>query len=123
MKSNQILLLATLLLCTQFCLAQIEIKEEKIDRIKINSESKLQPYFVLKVDDRTLEIGRGLLSNVKLEDINAEWISSVEVWKDQQAIDLYGLKALDGVVIISFKDFNILSKELQDMFNKTKKIE
>jgi hypothetical protein len=78
-------------------------------------------HYVLKVDDKSLDIGTGQLGKVKLSDLNNEWIESIEIIKGEKAIGKYGESRKDGVVIINFKDFNALSKELQTLLINSKR--
>ncbi|QHL86165.1 hypothetical protein GU926_01360 [Nibribacter ruber] len=57
------------------------------------------PYCVMK-------IGRDAhaFNHKDVDKINKQWISSVEVYKDAKALELYGEKAKDGVVIINIKE-------------------
>jgi len=121
MKALKIFVLASLLISVQFCLAQNQVKEESADTLKELPSSKIQPIYVIKVDGKTLDIGRGLFGKIKLDDIETEWISSVQVIKDEMAIEKFGIRGQYGVVVIQFKDFNLLSKELQQMFNEVSK--
>ena len=82
-----------------------------------------EPRIVLKVDDKTLKIDQSKPTGEILNDIKPNWISTIEVWKDQKAIELYGEEAKGGVIVITFKDLTGLSKELQDRFNEIKKVE
>jgi hypothetical protein len=73
------------------------------------------------VDDQTLDIGRGRLGKVKVDSILPEWISTMQVFKGDNAIAKYGEKGKDGVIIITIKDMALLPKEIQDAFKAAKK--
>ena len=123
MKTKQILLLVALMIGFQWCVGQNESKAEKSAKLRGDIVSQSEPYLVLKVDNKTLKIGKGKMASEKLNEIKADWVSTVEVWKDQKAVDLYGEDAKGGVIAITFKDINVLSKEFQDLFNDLKKVE
>jgi hypothetical protein len=129
MKTKQIFLLVALMTCFQWSNGQNESKEETLIKdVTLNKPGKpivtvTQPCMVLKVDDKTLKVDKGPFAKITLNEINPNWISSINVRKDHQAIEEFGEEAKGGVIVITFKDFNTLSKELQDAFNEIKKVE
>ncbi len=117
MKANQVFLLVIGLLGFQFCWAQSDSTDVKLPLLA----SIPRLHYVLKVDGKSLDIGTGQLGKVKLSEINNEWVSAIEIIKGEKAIEKYGESRKDGVVIIKFKDFNDLPKELQTLFINGKK--
>ena len=100
---------------------QNETNKENDPEVIVKSPDGSNPYYVLKVEGKTLEIGKGLLGKIKLDDINPDWISSIQVLKGDQAIKKYGEKSTDGVVEITFKELKILSNEIQNLFKEVNK--
>lgn len=70
------------------------------------------PMFVINAGDKTLQIPPAMESthsfsldiNKYMRDIEPNWIQSIAVLKDQQAIDKYGVLGKYGVVIVELKD-------------------
>lgn len=63
-----------------------------------NLESK-NPLYTINLDGKTISLGKF----GTLENIDPNWISSINVLKGQSAYSLYGNKGKDGVVIIDLK--------------------
>jgi hypothetical protein len=108
-------------------------KEESTQPIQIrrvSTETPLlrhsNPLFVINAGDKTLQIppakepihafSHSLPMNVN--DINASWIQSITVIKDQPATEKYGALGQYGVVIINLKDnaFDKMPAHLAEQF-------
>ena len=74
--------------------------------------------FVLKAGEKSVEIDNRLGNKIKMDDIAVESISSMEVVKDQPAIDQYGDKGKGGVIVIRFKDYESLDEKTQKLFQE-----
>lgn len=100
------------------CLAFQGMAQEITTNI-LRADDPTTPLLLLKVDNRCLEIDSA--KNITMDSIDPNTIKSIEVLKDKQkTTDLYGLKARAGVVVIYFKEFDLLSKELQSKFEVCK---
>lgn len=66
------------------------------------------PLIVIKAGDKTATILPATKSNASfstiLQSMDASWIQSVTVLKDQQAVEKYGTLGTYGVIILEVKD-------------------
>ena len=86
------------------------------------------PMFVINAGDKTLQIPPAMASRHSfsldmndieyMNDIEPNWIQSIAVLKDQQAIDKYGALGKYGVVIVELKDnaFDKMPAHLAEKF-------
>jgi hypothetical protein len=111
------LLFVTLIIVTP--LTTVAQKSERnYNAIKILS-SQPQPHFVFKANDQTLEIPSTSEERVDLSILDPNSIASIHVLKNQEAIEQYGTNGKNGVIIISFKEFDKMPQSIQDKFNNT----
>jgi hypothetical protein len=78
--------------------------------------ARVKPLYVLKAEERIAIIDPAKGEKFDIESIDPSWIKAVDVLKGENAIKEYGEKASNGVVIIYFKDYYILSKEVHAFF-------
>jgi hypothetical protein len=78
-------------------------------------------YFVLKVGNRSVEFDPRKNEESEAIPIEPNTIESISVLKGEEAKNKYGEGAKHGVVIITFKDFDMISKELQKKFSDPSK--
>lgn len=119
MKTKQIILVTILAFGQSLCFGQSDQTKKELGSIHIKSKGD-SPLYVLKVDNKSLEFEAGKNENLVLETIDPNSIESISVLKGNEAKDKYGDKGQNGVVIITFKDFNLLSKELQTKLTDSK---
>ena len=68
-----------------------------------NNTPHMQPPFYIGDSIPLYIVGGREISKTEFELINPDSIASINVWKGQQAIDIYGQKGKNGVVVISLK--------------------
>jgi hypothetical protein len=103
-----------------FCIALQGLAQGKSTEI-LRADKPTNPLFILKVDDKCLEIDPTENEGITIDSIDPNTIKSIEVFKEKsKTTDQYGLKALYGVVVIYFKELDLLSKELQSKFEECK---
>ena len=115
MKLKQIIFLTILTSVTNLSYGQSESAKKELNSNQI-SLTKDYPFTVLKVDDKLLEFNSGKNEKLDLDLIDPNSIESISVLKGKDATDKYGSKGLGGAIVITFKDFNSISKELQTKF-------
>jgi hypothetical protein len=71
---------------------------------------------VLDVGNRKLMAAKG--EEVKVESFDTRWLQSISVLKGKDATDLYGDKAKNGVIVLVFKDYDLVPKTLQSKFTE-----
>lgn len=121
MKFRNLLFATLLIVGTQFCFGQ-EIPSSNLLEPKPPMEfkiSSIQPYYVLKADDKSIGIISTEDNKFELSSIEAELISRMEVIKGKNATDQYGVLGANGVIVITFKNYATLPKELKDRFRDT----
>ena len=79
-----------------------------------------QPLYVLKADDKTVEIDPTKNEQFKMETLESGWIKSIEVLSPESALGEYGARGRNGVVVVQFKSYYILSKEVHALFEEQK---
>lgn len=120
MTFKQTLLAAALAASCQFSFSQpLEFKPE-LGLTNLPTGDKT-PFFILKVDDKSLEFDATKNELLDLSLINPNTIQSICVFQPPVAIENHGNKGKNGAVEISFKDYNLLSEELQLLFEKAGK--
>jgi hypothetical protein len=72
-----------------------------------------KPYCLVKIQDKLISIDKG-----EVEKLNTEWIERVDVYKGQEALDLFGQKAKDGAMLITIKKEK--EEEVQQFLNTRK---
>jgi hypothetical protein len=91
------------------------VSQDSTQNISINP-----PLYVLKADDKTVEIDPAKNEGFKMEMLDSDWIKSVEVLTAESALQEYGTRGQNGVVIVQFKSYYILSKEVHALFEPGK---
>ena len=119
MKIKLIIIVTVLTIGHKLCFGQVDQTKKELEKIQIKSTQD-SPFYVLKVDDKLLEFDSMKNEKLDLEIIDTNSIESISVLKANEATDKYGDKGRNGVVIITFKDFDLLSKELQIKFTDSK---
>lgn len=118
MKLHHILLTAIVLIGHNICFGQ---KDHSRQLSTVTRYKPAKPaILVLKVDKKSLVLMPQENEAMPLESFDPDWIKSISVLKGEDMIDIYGKEARNGVLIITFKDFNALSKELQNKFMEDK---
>lgn len=120
MKIKQIILATTLAFGLTPCFGQTDQTKTESASIQLKSKPG-SPFYVLTVDEKNLELDARKNEHVDLATIDPNTIESIQILKGREAKDKYGDKGQNGVVIITFKDFNLLSKELQAKFTDLSK--
>ncbi|HMG93326.1 MAG TPA: hypothetical protein VK589_24885 [Chryseolinea sp.] len=108
----QRLLIAVAFLLTGICVVAQDpsqkSKQDNFQSIQVRGLPHSNPMFVINAGDKTLQIPPAMESrhsfSLDMSDIEANWIQSITVLKDQQAIDKYGTLGKYGVVILELKD-------------------
>lgn len=117
---KQMILVTILALGQSLCFGQTDQTKKDLKSIQLKTRQD-SPFFVLKVDDKSLEIDARNNEELDLETIDPNCIESISLLKGNEAKEKYGDKGQNGVVIITFKDLNLLSKELQRKFTDSNK--
>lgn len=115
MKTKQIFLITILSFGLTLCFGQTNHTKKESTNVQIKSKLD-KPYYVLKVNEKSLEFDARKNENLDLESIDPNAIESVSVLKGDEAKNKYGDKGQSGVVIITIKNFDLLSKDLQAKF-------
>jgi hypothetical protein len=76
------------------------------------------PLYVLKADDKVAEIDPEKNKEFSVNSLKPDWIESVDVLTGDKARAEFGEKGRNGVIIIQFKSYYILSKEVHLLFEK-----
>jgi hypothetical protein len=90
--------------------------QDKAPQSKKTDVAAAKPLYVLKAEEKTAIIDPAKGEKFEVESIDPSWIKFVDVLKGESAVKEYGEKASNGVVIIYFKDYYILSKEVHAFF-------
>ncbi len=121
MRISHLLLTMVFVVAHCFCLAQGNARNIRFDSARFSNKT-LAPLFVLKAGNKYGEVDNVKDYSFDVRSINPDWIKEIQVLKDIASKSQYGDRGANCVVIISFKDFNILSKELQSRFTTTKEL-
>jgi hypothetical protein len=117
MKPKQILFIAVLTSCYTMCTGQDAQIKNEIFNIYPNY-AKDSIIFVFKVEDKMAAFIPHENETVDLGFIEPFSIESISVLKANEAINKYGPHAKGGAVIITFKDFDLLPKDMQKMLHE-----
>lgn len=120
MQIIQVFGVAFMTLFQSLCFGQADVSKSEPGNL-VSSPGKQIPLYVVKVDNKSLEFDARKKQNLDLNSIDPNSINSVSVLKGEDAIEKYGEKGTNGVVIITIKNFDLLSKELQTMINAIEK--
>jgi len=120
MKIKNIILLTILVVGQNWCFGQVDQNKRELEKIQTNSTQD-SPFYILKVDNKSLEFDSNKNQKFDLKTVDQNSIESVSVLKGSDATDKYGDKGQNGVIVITFRDFKLLSKELQLKFNDSDK--
>jgi len=115
MSMKTLLTFVVLVLTIQFCAAQ-EIPEVPKNPVVSNP---VKPYFVLQVGEKSVGIDQDD-KTFDINVINPEGIKEIQVLKNKNAIDKYGEKGANGVVLIVFNDSYVLPKDIQERLDNAK---
>lgn len=119
MKIKPIIFAAALTFSFSLCAGQTEPAAKVPEQLPFTSGHT--PYYVLKAGDKSLELDPQVDAKFDWNLVDPNTIESIQVFKGDEAKASYGAKGQHGVVIITFKDFHFLSKELQTKFTDSKK--
>jgi hypothetical protein len=119
MATKRIIATAFFSCLLQLGFGQIEPKEPSLNR-PVPPGQAIQHY-VLKLNDKSLNIGSGRLDKVKLDSIKVEWISEMKILKGAEAVAQYGTGREGGVVIVTLREASELPEEIQKAFDAVKK--
>jgi hypothetical protein len=118
MKIKPIIFAAALTFSFSLCAGQTEPAAKVPEQLPFTSGHT--PYYVLKAGDYSLELDPNADPKFDWNLVVLNTIESMEMLKDDEAKSRYGEKGRHGVIIITFKDFQFLSKELQTKFTESK---
>jgi hypothetical protein len=114
MKIKKILFVSVLVSASTLCFAQIVQPENSSSQSSTANDSIL---FVLKVDNKSFEVDPRKNEKLDFASIDPTAIESISVLKGLEAKDTHGNNRQNGVIIISFRNFNVLPKALQTKFS------
>jgi hypothetical protein len=114
MKIKKILFVSILVSASTLCFTQIVQPENSSSQSSAANDSIL---FVLKVDNKSFEVDPRKNEKLDLASIDPTAIESISVLKGLDAKDTHGNNRQNGVIIISFRNFNVLPKALQTKFS------
>ena len=117
MNLRHILLTALVLIGPDICFGQEDLSRHQ--PTVIPHRPAKSAIYVLKVDNKSLVLMPGQNEDITLKSFDADWIQSISIQKGKNMIDIYGKDARNGVVIITFRDFKIIPRELQDKFRES----
>ncbi|MBL7859578.1 MAG: hypothetical protein JNJ65_00355 [Cyclobacteriaceae bacterium] len=119
MKIKPLIFAAALTFTYALCAGQTEPAAKVPEQLPITSGQA--PYYLLKAGDNSLELDPNADAKFDWNLVDPNTIESIQVFKGDEAKACVGAKGQHGVVIITFKDFHFLSKELQTKFTDSKK--
>lgn len=119
MKIKPLLFVATFTLSYTLCTGQTDPAAKLPEQLQFTSGQT--PYYVLKAGDKSLELDPQADPKFDWNLIVLNTIESIQMLKDEDATSRYGENGKHGVIIVTFKDFHFLSKELQTKFTDSKK--
>jgi hypothetical protein len=112
MKKNNILLAALFIFSNSFCFAQeVSTSVDNQIRILYSHSNKISPLYILKAGDKMVELDAQKNEFIDLESIDNNWVTSIDILNAESAIEVFGEKGSNGVVIVNFKKNYILVKE------------
>ncbi|MBL7875660.1 MAG: hypothetical protein JNL53_08345 [Cyclobacteriaceae bacterium] len=114
MKIKNLFLLAFLALGHNLCFGQNNPSKNEIKQEFNTAMDSI--FYVLQVDDKSLEFDPRKNEKLDLEALDPNSIESLSVLKGNDAMIKYGAKGHSGVIIITFKNFDMISKDLQIKF-------
>jgi hypothetical protein len=116
MKKNVLIILSALLV-----ISSLQSKAQEKDAMPQIENKALSVLIVIKSDAKTVEIDNRLENKVDLDDIDPNHITTISVLKDNEAIEQYGEKARDGVIVIHLRDYASLPDKTKKLFEKVEK--
>jgi hypothetical protein len=114
MKNRHLLIVPVLSLALNLSFGQGKEQEKKLVQSSTANDSIL---FVLKVDNKSFEVDPRKNEKLDFASIDPTAIESISVLKGLDAKDTHGNNRQNGVIIISFRNFNVLPKALQTKFS------
>jgi hypothetical protein len=112
MKKNNILLAALFIFSNAICFAQeVSTGVENQTRITYSHSNKISPLYILKAGDKMVELDPKKNEVIDLETIDNNWVTSIDILNAESALEVFGEKGSNGVVIVNFKKNYILVKE------------
>jgi hypothetical protein len=117
MKTNQMFFLAVLVLAGTVCLGQEKDNNTQFAVVDYKP-GPTAALLVLDVGNRKLVPAKG--EEVSVESFNTRWLQSISVLKGKDATDLCGDKGKNGVIVLVFKDYDLVPQALQSKFTEMK---
>lgn len=111
-----------LFLCLSHASSQVDLPQTEAQKNLMESQDlarTLVPLVVLKTADADVEMESQVV-RADLNDVDVNSIKTIEVLKDYWAVDLYGEKAKDGVILIHLKNFDSLPQKTKKLFEEKK---
>lgn len=95
--------LSFLMFVGHFVLAQ-ETLPQSLNRVSVQAAGN-NPLFIIKLEEKSFEIrsDETKSSESLLQEIDPNWIESIEVFKDEKAKEKFGDKGYAGVVVVDLK--------------------
>lgn len=85
-----------------------------------HKEIKADPLYVIKIADKTIEhrLKNKPFEESFLNELNPEWLESVNVLKGPEGVQKYGSRAEDGVILVLLKEdsWEKMTAELRNRF-------
>lgn len=116
MSLKQTLLITAICISFQVCFGQSLDFGSDMDLNKMPTGEKA-PFIILKVNDKALEFDASKNEPLDLKLINPNTIQSICVFEPPIAMQNHGDKRKNGAVVISFKEYSLLSEELKSLFD------
>ncbi len=98
-----------------------EVKNSDYYSIRI-TDTKIEPnsYYVIRADNKQIEFFGDSIESISnpMRALDPNWIKAISIYKGQKAIDEFGDKGLNGVIIIELKRRRLkkLPDDLQRQF-------
>ena len=124
MRTISILLLSMIIVSNEAIAQDKESDSNPEVALTINNDSADagQPLYSLHAENKKYEFSGEDNEGSTLKQINPDWIEAISVYKDEAAIERYGEKANNGVIVIELKNgyFKSMPRDLRKQFKKTK---
>lgn len=115
MKTRSSLLLTMLVAATHVCFAQIDSTRQH-DTFVFKPTPIYGPLYVLKSDDRTMELDPKKNEVFDPKSIDSKWVKMITVLNVAEAMQRYGERGANGVVVLQLVDNYIFSKAVYTKF-------
>jgi hypothetical protein len=97
-----VMLAAVILVSVCFSFAQSQ-PAQKQKPVKVTTEQVLNPLYIVKIDDDMYELLPSDDGTDNLKFLDSSQIESVDVYKGDDAVDKFGDKGKNGVLVIQLK--------------------